>query len=227
MTNIPENDKLYLLEIQEIERKRISNELHDTTVQNLTMLIHKIELCEQLIDKDTLWTKLELAIMKDTLRKTIQELRTIIYNLRPMSIDDLGLLETVERFISQKEYTDQLMEISFEYQGQEPKNINPIILMTLFRIIREIYNNAEKYAEAQNFNIILKFDTNNIYLKIWDDGKGFDLEKISLDGKNFGLSILKERVDLLSGKVNIETAKDKGTSITIEVPLEEEESYVD
>ena len=101
-----ENSKLYLLEIQEMEQKRISNELHDTTVQNLTMLIHKAELCQQLADRDIIQTKLELQMMKETLRKTIQELRNIIFNLRPMSVDDLGLVETIERFIAQKEFED-------------------------------------------------------------------------------------------------------------------------
>lgn len=220
-TTTPEYDKLYLFEIQEQERKRISNELHDTTVQNLTMLIHKIELCEQLIDRDLIQTKLELAITKDTLRKTIQELRTIIYDLRPMSIDDLGLKETVERFVTQKEFEEHSMQLHLEIGGNESDRIEPTNRMILFRIIKEIYHNAEKYAKAENFYIILKFEKDSIYLKLWDDGVGFELEEIPLDGKNFGLSILKERVALLSGNFKFETARKKGTSVTIEVPLGE------
>lgn len=218
-----ENSKLYLLEIQEMEQKRISNELHDTTVQNLTMLIHKAELCQQLADRDIIQTKLELQMMKETLRKTIQELRNIIFNLRPMSVDDLGLVETIERFIAQKEFEDDSMRITFEVKGKEPKGIRSIIIMTLFRVIQELYSNAKKHARCKNFQICISFDTEKIEIKVSDDGIGFELESISLNRKNFGLLIIRERVSLLSGKIKIDTEKGKGTSVLIEVPIEREE----
>lgn len=218
-----ENSKLYLLEIQEMEQKRISNELHDTTVQNLTMLIHKAELCQQLADRDIIQTKLELQMMKETLRKTIQELRNIIFNLRPMSVDDLGLVETIERFIAQKEFEDDSMRITFEVKGKEPKEIRSIITMTLFRVIQELYSNAKKHARCKKFQICISFDTEKIEIKVSDDGIGFELESISLNRKNFGLLIIRERVSLLSGKIKIDTEKGKGTSVLIEVPIEREE----
>ncbi|MFW5630813.1 MAG: sensor histidine kinase, partial [Acetivibrio ethanolgignens] len=170
-----ENSKLYLLEIQEMEQKRISNELHDTTVQNLTMLIHKAELCKQLADRDIVQTKLELQMMKETLRKTIQELRNIIFNLRPMSVDDLGLVETIERFITQREFEDDSMNITFEVTGKEPKGIKSIITMTLFRVIQELYNNAKKHARCKEFEICISFDAEKIEIKVSDDGMGFEL----------------------------------------------------
>lgn len=220
-------DDLYLLEIQEIERKRISNELHDTTVQNLTMLVHKAELCEQLIDKDVLQAKLELLTMKDTLRKTIQELRNIIYNLRPMTVDDLGLTETIERFISKKEYESHEMKISCIIQGKEPNNIKSIIIITLLRIIQELYNNAEKHASAKKFEIFIEFQKDSIALRIIDDGVGFSFDEVSLNEKNFGISIMRERVSMLSGRIEIDVEKGKGTKVYIEVPIEQEETYAD
>lgn len=219
-------NKLYFLEIQEMEQKRISNDLHDTTVQNLTMLIHKAELCEQLIDRDVIRTKLELQTMKDTLRKTIQDLRNIIYNLRPMSVDDLGLTDTIDRFVSQKEFEDHPMKISFETVGEESKDIKPIIVITLFRIIQELYHNAEKHAKCENFKILTSFYEDKIVLKVQDDGIGFSLEELSMDGRNFGISIMKERVSLLSGKIDIISVKGEGTTVNIEVPLEQEEKDV-
>lgn len=220
-------NKLYFLEIQEMEQKRISNELHDTTVQNLTMLIHKAELCEQLVDRDAIRTKLELQTMKDTLRKTIQELRNIIYNLRPMSVDDLGLTDTIDRFVSQKEFEEHSMKISFETVGKESENIKSIIVITLFRVIQELYHNAEKHAQCENFTILISFYEDKVVVKVQDDGIGFSLDELSMDGKNFGISIMQERVSLLSGTIDIKSAKGEGTTICIEIPLEQEEKDAD
>lgn len=222
---IKEYNKLYLLEIQEREQKRISNELHDTTVQNLTMLIHKAELCEQLADRDIIQTKLELQMMKESLRKTIQELRNIIYNLRPMSVDDLGLTETIERFVSQKEFEEHPMKITFRISGKEPKNIKPIITITILRVIQELFNNAKKHAQCKRFDIFVVFNKNTVDIEVIDDGVGFSKDEICQDGKNFGLAIITERVGLLSGKFNIESQKGNGTKATIEVPIEQEEQY--
>lgn len=218
-----ENRKFYLLEMQEMEQKRISNELHDTTVQNLTMLIHKAELCEQLVDRDSIQTKLELQMMKETLRKTIHELRNIIFNLRPMSVDDLGLVETIERFIAQKEFEDEAINITFEVIGKEPQGISPIITMTLFRVIQELYNNAKKHAKCKKFQISIHFHAEKMEIKVSDDGIGFELESIASNTKNFGLLIVRERISLLSGNIRIETEKEKGTNVFIEVPIEQEE----
>ena len=219
-------NKMNLLEIQELEQKRISNELHDTTVQNLTMLIHKAELCEQIVDKDSVRTKLELQTIKNTLRKTIQELRNIIYNIRPMSVDDLGLIETIERFVSQKEFEEHSMKIIFEVVGEESKNIKSIVILTLLRIIQELYNNAEKHAKCKNFRIIINFYKDKLTARITDDGIGFSLDDVCPDGKNFGISIIKERVDMLSGKIEINTERGNGTDVFIEVPIEQEEKDV-
>lgn len=221
-----EKNQFKLLEILEMEHKRISNELHDTTVQTLTMLIHKTELCKQLMDRDSVATKLELQMMKEALHKTIQELRCIIYNLRPMSVDDLGLIDTIERFVSQKEFEDHQMNISFGVIGKELEELNSIITISFLRIVAELYNNAKNHAQCKNFDILIHFYEDRIALQVTDDGIGFSSNELSFSGKNFGLSIIKERVSLLSGTMEIDTEKDKGTVIFIEVPIEQGENDV-
>lgn len=227
-TNVCE--KLRLLETQELERKRISMELHDTTVQNLTTLVHKTELCTKLIDIDQIRAKLELQTMTETIRNTINELRGIIYDLRPMSIDDLGLVVTVQRFIKQVEVEDanNAISISLEIINEEVKAL-PVINMTLFRIIQEAYNNTRKHAKAEHFDITITYEKNEIELEIKDDGIGFQLALLQKENKgtnkNFGLSIMKERVDLLTGTIQIVSDKSKGTDIIVKVPIIEEDEY--
>ena len=93
------SNHLSILEIQENERQRISRELHDSTVQNLTSIVHKTELCNKLLDIDPIRCRLELTMMSRTLRDIIDDTRKLIYNLRPMSFDDIGLDVTIERAI--------------------------------------------------------------------------------------------------------------------------------
>lgn len=222
-------EKLRILETQELERKRISMELHDTTVQNLTTLVHKTELCTKLIDIDSIRAKLELQTMTDTIRNTINELRGIIYDLRPMSIDDLGLVVTVQRFIKQMEVEDEnSIPITFKVNNEEVK-ILPVINLTLFRIIQEAYNNTKKHAKADHFYITITYEKKEIEVEIKDDGIGFQLALFQKENrqtnKNFGLSIMKERVELLTGTMNVVSGKSKGTDIIIKVPIVEEDEY--
>lgn len=212
---------LQILQTQELERKRIARDLHDSTVQNLTSLIHKTELCSKYVDIDSIRTKLELEIMKKTIRTTINDMREIIFDLRPMSLDDLGLIPTIERYIEQIMQTNDI-KINFTYMNDK-NDINSIINFTLFRIIQEACNNVIKHANASDINIALTYNDSVIKLLIEDDGVGFDIseqmEESCKSSTNFGLSIMKERVYLLSGQIHIESKKNKGTIINIKVPL--------
>lgn len=223
------DNRLSILEAQEIERQRIARDLHDTTVQNLTSLVHKSELCAKLIDIDSIRAKLELNTMSNTLKSVINDMRGIIYNLKPMTLDDLGLTITVER------YANRIMDlnnIQVKVQANgETKEILPIIKLTLFRIIQEACNNVLKHANATLINIDICYEDHKIKVFIKDNGSGFHIEKsqpITLEqSSSFGLSIMRERTSLLSGTLEIQSEKGKGTIITISVPLtnHEEEKH--
>jgi two-component system, NarL family, sensor histidine kinase DegS len=216
------NDKGFsILEAQDIERQRIARDLHDTTVQNLTSLVHKSELCAKLIDIDTIRAKLELNMMSNTLKAIINDMRGIIYNLKPMTLDDLGLTITVQR------YANKLMDfnnLQVKVQAnEERKDILPVIKLTLFRIIQEACNNVIKHANATMINIEINYEEHWIKVLIKDNGSGFNLDKTD-SSKNehlssFGLSIMRERTLLLSGNLDIQSEKGKGTSISVIVPL--------
>ncbi|WP_310603619.1 sensor histidine kinase [Anaerosporobacter sp.] len=214
---------LKLLETQEIERKRIARELHDSPVQNLTTLIHKTELCTRLVDLDPIRAKLELQTMIGTIKTTINDMRNIIYDLRPMSLEDLGLVITVKRYI--KQFIDSTtMKVILNVEN-ERKVKSDIIDLTLFRIIQEACNNAVKHADASVIHIDLIYQEEGIELVIEDNGCGVD-NNAKREAKNeadkslsgFGLSMMKERVGLLSGKIDIRSVINEGTKISVYVP---------
>lgn len=217
--------RLTILETQENERQRISRELHDSTVQNLTSLVHKTELCSKLIEMDPVRCKLELIMMSRTLRDIINDARQMIYNLRPMSFDDIGLEVTIERTL-EKMKSMSAKNINFTVVG-EPYKIKPVIGITLLRIIQEACNNAIKHAEASIIYVKLIYREKEIIVSIEDDGKGFDMESLDVESRNdnsgFGLSMMKERVYLLSGNIEMTSKVDAGTRIMVTVPINNKE----
>jgi len=223
-TDEAKNNKVYrikLLETQENERQRISRELHDSTVQNLTSIIHKAELCSKLIDMDPIRCKLELTMISRTIRDIINDTRQMIYNLRPMSFDDIGLEVTIERAID-KIKNDKLCNIGFTVEGESYK-IKPVVGITLLRIIQEACNNAIKYAKADVISVKLIYEDNAVIISVEDDGKGFDAENMNVstrsDNSGFGLSMMRERVYLLSGEIEITSEINVGTKIQVKVPI--------
>jgi len=217
--------RIKLLETQENERQRISRELHDSTVQNLTSIIHKTELCSKLIDMDPIRCKLELTMISRTIRDIINDTRQMIYNLRPMSFDDIGLEVTIERAID-KIKNDKLCNIGFTVEGESYK-IKPVVGITLLRIIQEACNNAIKYAKADIISVKLIYEDDAVIISVEDDGKGFDVENMDVSTRNdnsgFGLSMMKERVYLLSGEIEITSDINVGTKIQVKVPINNKE----
>ncbi len=210
-----------VLETQENERKRIARDLHDSTVQNLTNMMHKTELCTRLIDIDPVRAKLELQTMINTIKSTINDMRNIIFGLRPMSLDDLGLIATIERYIRDFKKNHEI-DIILKLQNEE-KSILPVINLTLFRIVQEASNNAIKHGKADSIIVDLVYDDDFIFLTISDNGIGFKKDTYMETKANmfsgYGLSMMKERVLLLSGDFNIESSENNGTKILVKVPL--------
>mgnify|MGYP000049784753 CR=1 FL=1 len=220
------NDQgLSILEAQEIERQRIARDLHDTTVQNLTSMVHKAELCIKLIDIDTIRAKLELHTMSNTLKSVINDMRGIIYNLKPMTIEDLGLTVTVQR------YANKLMDLNnidiFVEANEEPEEILQVIKVTVFRVIQEACTNILKHANASVIDIKILYEEDYLRITVKDNGKGFNSDIFLLNNSeqtsSFGLSIMRERISLLSGSLEIQSEKGKGTTIIINVPLTKQE----
>lgn len=222
---------LKVIQAQEVERKRIARDMHDGPAQSMANLVIKTELCIKLLDRDIVRTKLELQTLKMHIRGTIDETRRMIYNLRPMSIDDLGLVPTLSRLI---EKTSE--EIGFEINynvvknnKQDQKVIDPIINLTLYRITQEALNNVKKYSKATAVSVDLVIDSTFIMLDVIDNGIGFEVTEMKLnvdDNRGFGMSMMKERANLLSSELQIVSEIGKGTTIHIRVPLcNKEESH--
>lgn len=210
---IDSSDKIRVLDIQEKERQRIARDLHDNSLQNLTHLIHKLELCSLKIDDDPIDAKLEIALVSKYLKQIIEDIRNTIFDLRPMPFDDLGMVDALSRLETNlKSISD--MNIVFDVD-----NIlcnNQVVLLTVFRIVQECTNNSVKHSGGKSLRVSVQQKKNLILIKVEDDGIGFDNGNMEKNG-HFGLSILNERVLLLSGVLKIKSDLN-GTDIEVEIP---------
>lgn len=210
-----ESRNLVVLNIQEEDRQRIARDLHDSSLQNLAHLVHKIELSSLYIDKDPLKAKLELSTINKHLKETIDEIRNTIFDLRPMSFDDLGLKAAFEDLLFN---INENNEYKIDAEIDEILSDDNIVLVSIFRIVQECMFNIVKHAEADAIYFRCKCRNNKCNIQIKDNGKGF--EKTTEDGKkHFGLSLMKERVELLCGFLEIHSEIGKGTEVSIEIPL--------
>lgn len=232
VANEEENDsssgknKITILETQEKERQRIARDLHDSTVQNLTSLVHKSELCMKLMDIDPIRCRLELSSLSKTLRDIIEDTRNMIYDLRPMSFDDIGFDITVERYLDKMKSNNPKTSFQYRVVG-DPYAIKSVVSLTLLRVIQEACSNAVKHAKAEHVTVSLSYKNEGLLLDIIDDGNGFDLSTIPEfsrdDNSGFGLSMMKERIYLLSGTINFESEPGKGFHIIVNIPIKEED----
>lgn len=223
---IDKNLNFTIVDIQERERIRISRELHDSSLQNLTHLIHSLELSSMFIDQDPIRAKLELASCSQDLKRIINDIRDTIFNLRPMSFDDLGFKNCIENFIGNLkaqynncEITYDVDDICFDSEDLKVKEIFTLYLVTVYRVIQEAMINSMKHSQANQVELLIKKKDKKLEISIIDNGKGFFLDDvINSKDKHFGILIMQERIYLLNGKINIISEPGCGTKIFFSIP---------
>lgn len=209
-----------VIKAQEEERHRVAREIHDGPAQLMANVVLKAEICEKLIDIDHDKTKEELNNLKKVVKDSLQDVRRIIYDLRPMSLDDLGLIPTVQRYANTfSEITDINVEVVISGNFEE---LNPIVSLTAFRIIQESLNNIKKHSKASNVKISLRNKQDTVSIEVSDDGVGFDINRVKrepgdIDG-GFGLYSMKERSELLNGTIEISSTIGTGTKVFATIP---------
>ena len=211
------NKNLKVLDIQEKERQRIARDLHDTSLQNLAHLVHKIELSSLFIDQDPLRAKLELASINKNLRDVIDEIRETIFDLRPMHFDDLGLKYSFDRLFFRLKQSNSNMDIQYDIDDIECNN--DLILMTIFRAVQECCLNAIKHSGGNLLQVSMKQKEDSFVISIKDNGTGFDIEEVKQTKHNhFGLKVMQERIELLGGMFHMKSIIGEGTKIVFDIP---------
>lgn len=204
---------------QEEERRRIVRDIHDGPAQSIASLVIKSEIIGRIVDKDIIQAKNEISSMKNVLRDILKDVRRIMYDLSPTSLDDLGLIPTIKRLISDIE-CEKGINVDLIILN-EKKVLNPLVRLTTFRIIQESLNNTCKHSNARNIAIRMDINEKKVCGIVQDNGRGFDIDSNKKSNGSLGIEFMKERASLLEGSLSIESAKGKGTKVIFAFPNKE------
>jgi len=208
-----------ILRALEDERKRIARELHDETSQSLTSLLVNLEAVERQLQDDPTEALSRLTITKDITRRSLDETRRLMFDLRPSVLDDLGLVPALRWLISHRVHPVGL-QAEFSSNGFDER-LSEELETALFRILQEAINNTVKHAKASTIRIELTHEPGQIVGVVQDDGIGFvpmQPEPIGVRDRGLGLFGMHERAALVGGKIEISSALGRGTVVRVVVP---------
>jgi signal transduction histidine kinase len=204
---------------QEDERSRIARELHDETVQALIALDQRTQLIERSCKRDPQLAAVQLGELREMTADTIAEVRHVIRNLRPIYLEDLGLVPAIEMLTQPLNEAAEL-SATLTVEG-EVRRLAPERELALYRIVQEALNNVVKHARARHVHVKLNYG-DQLTVVIQDDGRGFELpdqaDALS-DLGHFGLIGMRERAELIGARLTIHSAPGVGTTIELQLPL--------
>jgi signal transduction histidine kinase len=208
----------HLVELQEAERRRLAGELHDEIGQALTGIKLTLELGIKTAKSPQQYTYQAQQILS----QLIQKVNDISLSLRPVMLDEFGLLSALLYTIEQ--YTQQMERVFFQHDGLEGQRFSTELETAAFRIVQEALTNVARYANTKEVSVRLLNDGTFLLIEIEDHGVGFDIIDKENQGYSYGIAGMRERAALLGGEFHIDSAPGAGTFIWTKIPLSNQPS---
>ncbi len=208
-----------VINAQEAVRQRLSQQMHDGPAQALSNFILQTDIATRMFDIDPEKAKDELLNLRTAAMSTFQKVRGFITELRPMMLDDLGLFPTLRRYIDAlKEQTGH--EINLTIKGQE-RRLEPYLEVMVFRAVQELVGNGIRHnldnPSRLTINVFASLEDNQIKISVTDNGKGCDPVNLT-QSTGLGLKLIRERVDMLGGFMDVDSSVGQGCKISFQVP---------
>jgi two-component system sensor histidine kinase UhpB len=204
---------------QEDERLRVARELHDETIQALIALDQRIQLAQKAAARDPEDRAGHLIELRHMTQELLGGLRRIIGALRPIYLEDLGLPSALQMLAEDAAAAGRL-EVSFAATGT-PRRLANEFEIAIYRIAQEALSNVTRHAQAGHANVKLGFEASRLVLTIEDNGVGFAVPDPDLEpatGSHYGLLGMRERAELIHGRLTVRSAPGSGTSVLLEIP---------
>lgn len=222
-------EKECIVEIQDEARKKLARDLHDGPTQSVAVIAMRVSIIRKMMEHDTSGAMQELEKVEDLARRTTQEIRHMLFTLRPLVLESEGLIAALEAMAEKMNETYQqnvLVDVDAEVVNQIEQGKQTVI----FYLVEEAVSNSRKHAEASQVWVRLKAISQMrsiALLEIVDNGVGFDVDSVSnsYDRRgSLGMVNLRERAELINGVLNIKSAPGKGTRVQVFIPLTDEAS---
>lgn len=216
--SVDQQSIIQIIEAQEVERQHLARQMHDGPAQSLTNLILQAEIVERLFDTDQTRARAELGNLKTAANATFQRVRDFIFDLRPMMLDDLGLMPTLKRYVQTFESKNRLpTHLATQGELAMPSYVE----VAVFRSVQELMNNALRHAHASRLQVTLDLQNDPAIVTVEDDGSGFDVESVLNAARqrgSSGLANLEKRIQMLGGKIQFQSGTGRGTKVRVELP---------
>jgi len=204
-----------MIQAQETERQRLARAMHDGPAQALTNLILQTDIAMRLFDRDPSKAREELESLKSAANSTFQKVRGFIFDLRPMMLDDLGLAPTLQRYVSSfQEQTGLDIRLTVTGIEQRLENYQEVMI---FRAVQELLGNVSRHAQATQVKLQIDADSGEVRISIDDNGKGFEVKNLA-EGSGRGLKVIRDRVEMLGGEMEIDSVVGQGTRVMFSIP---------
>lgn len=215
-----------IVQTQEDERQELAKKLHDGPAQSLTNFILQAEVCQRLFDRDPDRATTELANLKTAASASFQKVRDFIFDLRPMMLDDLGLVPTLRRYTENFEQKTSI-DIDFNFTGEEHRRVAHHTEVMMFRTIQSLLGMSRDYLGAKHITLQIDMGITAITARLHDDGKGFNPE-VALDPTQGESNVqilngLRDRVELVGGELDIYSEEGEGSRFQITLPIFEDD----
>jgi PAS domain S-box-containing protein len=204
-----------LVEVQETERRSIARELHDEASQSLTSLLFGL----RLLDKGLAGNEsaaAQIADLKHTTEAVMEDLHRLATDLRPASLEHLGLVRALRQHLARVESTSGIA-VRFMARGLEEDRLPNAVEITIFRVVQEALTNVLRHARASRVDVLAERRGDRVIVVVEDDGVGFDPERTELGGR-LGRVGMRERAEALGGTLTVESSPGAGTTVAVEVP---------
>lgn len=207
---------IWIVESLEAEKRKISRELHDGPAQTIASMLIRLDLVNYLFEDDEKGALEELASIKGMGRESLDDIRRIMFDLKPSAVYEEGLIVTLKEYFSAYE-SKYDFEIDFVFFGLERK-YEPALEIALFRIIQEAITNVRKHAGVKKAMVKLEAIPSGLIVVIKDQGSGFDINNLSESRQeSYGIIGMRERAELLGGEIKIISNPGRGTQVIFEL----------
>ncbi len=204
-----------MIQAQEAERQRLSRQMHDGPAQALSNFILQTEIAMRLFDLDQQKAREELENLKISATGTFRKVRDFIFELRPMMLDDLGLVPTLKRYVDA--WKDQnSIDARMLVTGKE-RRLEAYEEVMLFRAIQELLHNVARHSGANTVKVQIDLGDNLLKVMVDDDGKGFDPDHVN-EKTGMGIKLIRDRVEMMGGSMDVDSVVGQGTRISFQVP---------
>ncbi|MFW5941583.1 MAG: sensor histidine kinase [Chloroflexota bacterium] len=216
-----------VVQVEESARQSLVRKMHDGPASSLSNFILQAEICQRFFDKNPDRARAELNALKATAATAFETVKDFIFELRPMMLDDLGVVPTLRRYVETLQEKEG-PQLSITVTGME-RRLEGHIEITVFRAVQELLNNARQHARATQVQVLLDLAQDRLLAVVEDNGSGFNVEEaitVSETSKTIGLSTIRERIEMLGGELNIQSSLGHGTRAEFSIPLEPEAEIV-